>query len=67
MLHSFGTTADTPIAGDWNGDGITQIGVRRGATYYLDYNGNGKWDWPGNMMGNFGLETDTLISGYWGP
>jgi hypothetical protein len=34
----------TPIVGDWNGNGITKIGVYKDASWYLDYNGNGVWD-----------------------
>ena len=32
------------MTGDWNGDGETEIGTYRRGTWYLDYNGNGRWD-----------------------
>jgi hypothetical protein len=59
---------DIPITGDWNGDGITNIGVFRNGAWYLDYNGNGKWD-PGVditvPVGSFGLSNDIPITGVW--
>lgn len=41
---SFGLATDTPIAGDWNGDGHTETGFYRNGSFYLDMNGNGTWD-----------------------
>ena len=44
--YNFGITGDIPITGDWNNDGISEIGVFRPSThlFYLDYNGNGAWN-----------------------
>ena len=39
-----GETGWTPIVGDWNGNGMTKIGVYKDASSYLDFNGNGAWD-----------------------
>ncbi len=39
-----GEPGDTPVLGDWNGDGRTKIGIYRNGTWYLDANGNGLWD-----------------------
>jgi hypothetical protein len=41
-----GMTGDIPVVGDWNGNGITEVGTFRPSdgTFYLDYNGNGQWD-----------------------
>jgi endoglucanase len=33
-----------PVAGDWNGDGRTKIGIYYKGFWYLDYDGNGVWD-----------------------
>lgn len=55
-----------PVTGDWNGDGITEIGVFRNGTWVLDMNGNGAWN--GAMIdktGTFGLATDKPVSGTW--
>jgi lysophospholipase L1-like esterase len=67
-VGSFGLSDDIPITGDWNGDGKTNIGVFRKGAWYLDYNGNGKWD-PGvdkaYPVGSFGLSDDIPITGDW--
>lgn len=45
-----GATSDIPVAGDWNGDGKSEIGIFRlippNGYWYLDVNGNGRWDGP---------------------
>ena len=48
-LTNFGKAGDLPVIGDWNGTGISKIGVFRPSTgeWFLDLNGNGKWDGPG--------------------
>ncbi|MEM6472434.1 MAG: FG-GAP-like repeat-containing protein, partial [Planctomycetota bacterium] len=38
----YGEDVDTPIAGDWNGDGIDQIGVFRAGVWVLDEEGDGR-------------------------
>ena len=67
-FFSFGYDNDTPIIGDWNGDGQDQIGVHRAvgdAGYFIqDYNGNGYWD-GGDRFFIFGYGTDTPIIGDW--
>lgn len=49
-----GQPGDTPIVGDWNGDGKSKVGVVRPAgsaggagLMILDQNGNFAWDGPG--------------------
>lgn len=39
-------STDVPVSGDWDGGGMTKIGVFRPSTgaWYLDGNGNGTWD-----------------------
>jgi hypothetical protein len=53
---------------DWNGDGITDIGVFRPSTgkWYLDLNGNGQWD--GCTIDGcytFGMNADLPVAGSW--
>ena len=45
-IGSFGISGDIPVSGDWNGTGISKIGVYRPSTgqWFLDLNGNGKFD-----------------------
>ena len=33
-----------PLLGDWNGDGRTKVGMYHKGVFYLDYNGNGRFD-----------------------
>jgi hypothetical protein len=42
-LAAFGEPGDLPVVGDWNGRGMTRVGVFRPstATWYFDMNGNG--------------------------
>ena len=67
-FFEFGYGTDTPIIGDWNGDGLDEIGVHRAvgnAGYFIqDYNGNGYWD-GGDRYFQFGYGSDTPIIGDW--
>jgi hypothetical protein len=63
----FGSPGDLPVSGDWNGDGITNIGVFRNGAWYLDANGSGAWD-AGDIAisaGKFGSPNDIPITGDW--
>ena len=66
--YNFGITGDIPITGDWNNNGISEIGVFRPSThlFYLDYNGNGAWNGAATDSSyNFGITGDIPISGDW--
>ena len=66
--YNFGITGDIPVAGDWNSDGKTEIGVFRNSThlFYLDYNGNGVWNGASvDRSYNFGITGDIPVSGDW--
>ncbi|NTV12765.1 MAG: hypothetical protein HGA96_02335 [Desulfobulbaceae bacterium] len=60
-------SGDTPVAGDWNGDGFSERGIYRGGTWYLDMNANGKWDGvtTDKMVSGFGTASDTPVVGDW--
>jgi len=65
---NFGLSGDIPLSGDWRGFGTTEIGVFRPSThmFYLDWNGNGRWDGPvTDRAFNFGLSGDVPVSGEW--
>ena len=51
----YGLSTDTPVIGDWNGDGMSEVGVFRGGVFYR----NGATDIV------YGLSTDTPIVGDW--
>ncbi|WP_034432337.1 hypothetical protein [Candidatus Contendibacter odensensis] len=68
LYGSFGQTGDLPAAGDWNGDGKAKVGVFRNGTWFLDYNGNGKWDGcdvDRCYFGSFGQQGDLPVAGKW--
>jgi len=66
-LYNFGRPGDLPVTGDWNGDGITDIGVFRPSTgqWLLDLNGNHRWDSSGDGLYNFGRPGDLPVTGDW--
>jgi hypothetical protein len=69
----FGLPGDIPVAGDFFGNGIIEIGVFRcptGATvcqWFIDANNSGAWDGPfgGDQIWNFGLPGDIPVVGDW--
>ena len=42
-VFKYGEQVDTPMVGDWNGDGIDQIAVFRDGKWLLDSDGDGRW------------------------
>jgi hypothetical protein len=58
----------TPVTGDWNGDGITKIGIYNPVTaqWYVDYNGNGLWDGtPTDQIYWHGFPGAIPVTGKW--
>jgi hypothetical protein len=52
--------------GDWDGSGISKIGVYRAGWWYLDVNGNGQWDGtPVDRAYYMGVPTDIPVVGDW--
>ncbi len=41
-VFQYGTSGDKPVAGDFNGDGVSTIGVFREGTWILDTDGDGR-------------------------
>lgn len=67
---AFGLATDYPVIGDWNGDGIDDLGFWRPSNrqFYLDANGNRSWDGTvgGDLVtGAFGLATDRPVVSDW--
>ncbi len=60
----FGDPNGIPVAGDWNGDGVTDIGVFIDGEWLLDLNGNGKWD-RGDLWAQLGSRDDQPVTGDW--
>jgi Divergent InlB B-repeat domain len=65
----FGGAGDLPVVGDWNGNGLTKIGVFTPQTgmWTLDFNGNGKFDGCAvdKCFGPFGSDGDVPVVGDW--
>jgi hypothetical protein len=64
---AFGAVGDTPVIGDWDGDGYDDLGVRRGSWFLLDTNGNRRWDGEdgGDTAFRFGKAKDKPVVGDW--
>ena len=43
-VFHFGAVGDRPVAGDWNGDGVSTIGVFADGRWHLDRNGDGEFN-----------------------
>ncbi len=68
ITASFGAPTDRPVAGDWNGDGIDDIGVWRPGTgrFYLDIDGSRTWTAGVDLITDaFGIPTDRPVAGDW--
>ena len=60
-----GGPGNTPVIGDWNGDGKTEIGISNGMTWYLDYNGNSVLNTGTDKTYSFGASGWTPVTGDW--
>ncbi len=60
----FGQAGDIPVVGDFNGDGVDEIGVYRGGVFYLDSNGNGRIDDQDQII-PMGEPGDVPVVGDW--
>ena len=60
-------SAERPIIGDWNGTGSENIGLFIKGYWYLDVNGNEKWDGTrgGDRLFTFGRIGDIPVVGDW--
>lgn len=58
----YGMRQDTPVAGDWNGDGISTIGVFRNGKWHLDMDGDGQWS-SADAVAHFGQAGDIPVVG----
>ena len=61
-VFKYGEQVDTPIVGDWNGDGIDQIAVFRNGKWLLDADGDGRWT-SQDEKADFGRPGDEPIVG----
>ncbi|SJM61920.1 Alkaline phosphatase [Actinomycetales bacterium JB111] len=59
---TYGRDADAVLVGDWNGDGIDTLAVRRGRVYHLR---NSLTSGPASTQIAYGRENDTVLVGDW--
>jgi hypothetical protein len=62
--ETFGHPEGRPVAGDFNGDGVWDVGIFRHGRWYLDLNGNGVWD-ENDLWAKLGSEADLPVTGDW--
>jgi parallel beta-helix repeat protein len=62
--YKFGNAGHTPVTGDWNGDGTTEIGLFRNGNWYID-NGDGAWNAVDDTSYKFGRAGDVVVTGDW--
>jgi hypothetical protein len=60
----YGVVDAVPVAGDFNGDGLTEIGVYHDGHWFLDVNGNQRWD-QGDLWARLGHQDDQPVTGDW--
>jgi hypothetical protein len=58
----FGSAADTVLVGDWDGDGIDTLAVRRGYTYYVSNSPSGG---ATSYSFGYGSAKDVVLVGDW--
>jgi len=60
IVIPFGRTSDAPVLGDWDGDGLANVGIRRPAesTFYLSTP-------SGTTALHYGIPSDRPIAGDW--
>ncbi len=60
----FGSPQGIPVSGDFNGDGVAEVGVFVNGFWYLDLNGNGVWD-ESDLWAKLGARRDRPVTGDW--
>jgi serine-aspartate repeat-containing protein C/D/E len=62
-VFQYGNEGDVPVAGDWNGDGVSSIGLFRAGTWFLDVDGNGRWSAADVYIEQLGRPGDLPVVG----
>ena len=62
LVFGYGISTDTPLVGDWDGDGIDTVGIYRNGDFFLkNSNAGGNAD----LVFGYGISTDTPLVGDW--
>ncbi|MDR1494398.1 MAG: carboxypeptidase regulatory-like domain-containing protein [Planctomycetaceae bacterium] len=62
--YRFGPGSGIPVAGDFNGDGVSEIAIYNAGFWYVDVNGNGVWD-ANDLWAKMGSASDQPVVGDW--
>lgn len=62
--YLFGSYDAIPVTGDFDGNGVSEIGVYIGGDWFLDLNGNGHWD-EDDLWLQLGTSADQPVTGDW--
>ena len=62
-VFEYGAQDDVAVAGDWNGDGVSNIGIFRQGKWYLDVDGNGRWNSGDIYVKRLGMAGDVPVVG----
>jgi serine-aspartate repeat-containing protein C/D/E len=62
-VFEYGHEGDVAVTGDWNGDGISKIGVYNDGTWRLDVNGDGQWNDGDVEINGFGGKESIPVVG----
>lgn len=60
----FGIEGATPLTGDFNGDGHSELALFVNGEWFIDINGNGQWD-ENDLWGRLGSKGDQPVVGDW--
>jgi hypothetical protein len=61
---TFGKLRGIPVTGDFNGDGVTDVGIFVDGEWFIDLNGNGVWD-KDDLWAKLGSRDDKPVTGDW--
>jgi protocatechuate 3,4-dioxygenase beta subunit len=61
---TFGVPDGIAVTGDFNGDGITDLGIYLNGEWFIDLNGNGVWD-DEDLWARLGHGEDKPVTGDW--
>lgn len=62
-VFRFGGDTDQPVAGDFNGDGVSTLGVFNNGKWRIDVNGDGRFENETDSYFDFGQQGDIAVVG----
>ena len=62
LAFNYGIPGDTPLVGDWDGDGEDTVGIYRNSAFYLRNSNSAGY---ADLAFNYGIPGDTPLVGDW--